>query len=351
MESLWASFALVQVIKYILAAVKVHQVSSCWSLITHRVEVLALCCCLIGVLGGSASSLLSSWLTPLSRIHLWSCSRNGHWSWILVLLCWGMLPGGWCSIVYNVDLVAHYDWSVWVLVAVQIWSIVWLHRVSLSNEIVPIIALTPAVVVWSDCRRSLVVLIPSTEGALREWIQLTLWSMFNRIVVCARAMLSLCLELTEYTFVNTFHEGTRAISYHFSYRISHVSMLGIHLLDHFRWYICAICRVHWWSETLGDWTTVNQSCHRIVPVETASTLPHHEIVIELGRNWRIEAFLLATNLLDRFVLFRVVQQIGIICLLLFIALICKWAWATLTHLYCCMSFWLLQISRSLFSNR
>ena len=117
MESLWASFALVQIVKYILATIEVHQVSSCWSLITHRVEVLALCCRLIGVLGGSASDFLSSRLTPLPRIHFRPSARNRHRSWISVLLSIG-LPRRWCSIVNDIYLIAHHDWSMWILVAV-----------------------------------------------------------------------------------------------------------------------------------------------------------------------------------------------------------------------------------------
>ena len=56
--------------------------------------------------------------------------------------------------------------------------------------------------------------------------------MLDRIVIRALAVLRLGLELAEDAFVDTLHEGARAVPYHFSYGVRHVtSMLGIHLLD------------------------------------------------------------------------------------------------------------------------
>ena len=109
MEPLGASFALVQIIENILAIVEIHQVGSCRSLIAHRVEVLTRSRVLIGVLGRSASDLLSSWLTPLPRIHFRPSARNGHRCCILILLCRGMLARRGCSVIDDVDLVAHHD--------------------------------------------------------------------------------------------------------------------------------------------------------------------------------------------------------------------------------------------------
>ena len=79
-------------------------------------------------------------------------------------------------------------------------------------------------------------------------------------------------------------------------------------------------------------------------------MSHHEIVVDFGWNRRIEGLLLATHLLDRFVLLRV-QQVGVGRFLLFVAFICEGAWATLTHLNSLITFRLLQVSRGLFGDR
>ena len=109
MEPLGTSFTLVQIIENILAIVEIHQVGSCRSLIAHRVEVLTSSRILIGVLGRSAGNLLGSRLTPLPRIHLRPSARNGHRCCILILLCRGRLARGGCSVINDVDLVAHHD--------------------------------------------------------------------------------------------------------------------------------------------------------------------------------------------------------------------------------------------------
>ena len=109
MEPLGAAFTLVQIIENVLTAVEIHQISSCRSLITHRVEVLTRGRIRIGALGRSASNLLGSRLTPLPRVHFRPSARNGHRCCILILLCRGVLARRGCPVINDVDLVAHHD--------------------------------------------------------------------------------------------------------------------------------------------------------------------------------------------------------------------------------------------------
>ena len=56
--------------------------------------------------------------------------------------------------------------------------------------------------------------------------------MLNRVVSRSLAVLGLGLELAEDAFVDTLHEGARAVPYHFGYGVRYLAaMLGIHLLD------------------------------------------------------------------------------------------------------------------------
>ena len=76
------------------------------------------------------------------------------------------------------------------------------------------------------------VLTPGARRCRGEGVQLTLRRMLDRIVIRSLAVLSLGLQLAEDAFVDTLHEGARAVPNHFGYGVGHVAaMLGIHLLD------------------------------------------------------------------------------------------------------------------------
>ena len=56
--------------------------------------------------------------------------------------------------------------------------------------------------------------------------------MLNRVVSRSLAVLGLGLELAEDAFVDTLHEGARAVPNHFGYGVRNLAaVLGGHLLD------------------------------------------------------------------------------------------------------------------------
>ena len=70
--------------------------------------------------------------------------------------------------------------------------------------------------------------LPLRERTLGEGVRRVL----DRVVIRPLAVRRCSLELAEDAFVDALHEGARAVPYHFSYGVRHVtSMLGIHLLD------------------------------------------------------------------------------------------------------------------------
>ena len=102
------------------------------------------------------------------------------------------------------------------------------------------------------------------------------------------------------------------------------------------------------GEALRNRPPVDEARYRIVAVEAASTLPHRDVVIEVrGREALIQTFLLAADLLHRFLLLRL-EQIGVELLVLLVALVSERTGSTLAHLDGSIAFWLLQAALNLF---
>lgn len=200
MEPFGASFALVEVIEDVRAAVQIHEVGSSLGLVPH-VEVLALRHRLVLVLRPSSGG---SRLASLSRVDLASTARDRHRRGVLARLPIGLLPGS--SVVDDVDLIADDNGSVGVGVAIQVGRVCRLDGIGLCNVVVSVVALAPAIMVRGDSGRSIVGLarLAGSKGIR--------WGVLEGVVVCALTVLSLRLELAEDTLVDTFHQSARAVA-------------------------------------------------------------------------------------------------------------------------------------------
>ena len=94
------------------------------------------------------------------------------------------------------------------------------------------------------------------------------------------------------------------------------------------------------GEALRNRPPVDEARYRIVAVKTTPTLPHHYIVIEVRWEALLQSFLLAADLLYRFLLLRL-KQVWVELLVLLIALVSERARSTLAHLDGLIAFWLL----------
>ena len=104
------------------------------------------------------------------------------------------------------------------------------------------------------------------------------------------------------------------------------------------------------GEALRNRSSVDEARYGIVAVETTPTLSHHYIVVEVRWEALLQSFLLAADLLHRFLLLRL-KQVWVELLALLIALVSERARPTLAHLDSLIAFRLLQGALSFFRAR